>query len=258
MALERRIIKSSFVAGSTFDHKPGEISDTTSEVAKDYVNEDAFRSPHFKISELIARQAGILQMENVQAQDKINNQVLDRLKEVQEKAYAEGYALGLKEGGEKAFEEMKAVLTARMRDLESIVKNIEDLKVRVLVDNEAALIRLVYLVANKIALRDLDENHEAVREILKSVIGETQADEKIVVKMSPDDLKFIESLQETTGEKIESLERAKLVGLPEIRRGGCVIETEFGSVNATVDERVDRVWQTLQTRIPHNRETKNE
>lgn len=258
MALERKIIKSSSVAATTFDFKPSEISDTTSMVAKDFVHEDAFRSPHFKISELIARQAGILQMENEVHQDKINAQVLDRLKEVQEKAYAEGHALGLKEGAERAFEEMKGVLVERMRTMETLIKTIEDLKTRLLVDNEAGLIRLVYLVANRIAMRDLEQNHEAVKEILTSVISELQADESIVVKMSTDDLKFIESLQEKAGEKIESLERAKLVAQADIKRGGCVIETEFGSVNATVEERVDRVWQTLESRIPHNREIKND
>jgi flagellar assembly protein FliH len=253
VALERKIIKSDFVAATTFDHKPAEIDDTTSDIAKDYVAVDAFRTKSFKISELVARQTGILQMETDKQQDKVNSQVLDRLKEVQEKAYSEGYALGLKEGTEKAFQESQAVLLERLHNMEELLKRIETLKSRLLVDNEGALIRLVFLVASKIAIRDLSEGGDAVKGILASVVGEVQADETVVVKLSPEDLQFMEELQQKTGQKIESLERVKLVAQPEIARGGCLIETEFGTVNATVEERVERVWQALQSRIPQNR-----
>lgn len=253
MALERKIIKSSSVATLTFDHKPGEISDKASMVAKDFVNEDAFRSPHFKISELIARQAGILQLENEVHQDKINAQVLERLKEVQEKGYAEGHELGRMEGAEKAFQETKASLLERMQAMESVLKRFEILKSQLLIDNEAALIKLVFLIAKKIAFRDLEEHHEAVRTILTEAVGEVQADEKVVVRISNDDLTFLNSLQERSGTKIEALERVKLVAQDNVTSGGCLIETEFGSVNATVEERVDRIWQTLQARMPQRR-----
>lgn len=242
----------------TFDHKPGEISDKTSSIARDYVDEDAFRSPHFKISELIARQAGILQLEGEAQQDKINAQVLEKLKEVQEKAYEEGHQLGMIEGTEKAFQEMKAELVERMKSMESMLKRIEVLKKQLLIDNEAGLIKLVFEIAKKIAFRDLEQHHDAVKEIMTSVVGEAQADETVVVRLAPKDIAFLEELQAKAGERIEGLERVKMIPQENVKSGGCLIETEFGSVNATVEERVDRIWQTLQGRVPQKIEPKTE
>jgi flagellar assembly protein FliH len=162
------------------------------------------------------------------------------------------------EGGEKAFQEMKAAMVERMNSLEKLLKRIEDLKGQLLIDNEAALVKLSFLIAKKIAYRDLEEHHEAAREILKSVVGEVQADEKVVVRLSHEDMGFLETLQTKSGEKIEGLERVKLVSQDGIKSGGCLIETEFGSVNATVEERVDRIWQTLQARMPQKRQENNE
>ena len=250
MALEKPIIKANVAGATTFDYRPREFLAQASLAAKNYVDEDSLRSPDFKISELVAQQAGISQLESEAHQDRINAQVLARLKEVQEKAFEEGYELGLIEGTEKAFQEEKGNLLDKMKMFESLLRTIEELKTQLLIDNEAELVRLVFLTAQKIALRDLEGNREAVREILTNVIGEIKMDERVVVRLSTEDLYFLETLQDKSGKRIESLERVKFVAEDGIKSGGCLIETEFGNVDATVEERVERTWQTLLTRIP--------
>jgi flagellar assembly protein FliH len=252
VALEKPIIKADIAGGTTFDYKPREFATGTTSVARNYVDEDAFRSPDFKISELVSKQAGISQLESEAHQDKINNQVLARLGEVQERAYHEGYELGLIEGTEKAFQEAKVDLTGKMNALESVLRNIEEIKKTLLIDNEAEFIKLVFEVAKRIALRDIEGNREAVLEMIQNVVGEAQADEKIVVHLSTEDHYFLETLQDKSGQRIESLERVKFISEDNVKSGGCLIETEYGSVDATVEERVERVWQTLLAKIPQH------
>lgn len=253
MALERGIIKSKAAEKNTFDYKPREISRESTQVARDFVNEDAFISSDFQISELVAKQAGITQLADDAHRDEINRQVLEKLKEVQEKAYQEGYELGLIEGTEKAFLESKADLQSRMNALESILSRIETLKTSLTQENESQLIGLLFQIAKRIAMRDLEENRAATLEILRTTVGDTQTDERVNVRLNSIDLAFIESMQEKTGQRIEALERVKFVVDDAITPGGCLIETEFGNINATLEERVERVWQTLQSRIPHKK-----
>lgn len=250
MPLEKSIIKADTAPASTFEYKPRELNIEISEVARSYVDRDSFKSPDFKISDLVAQQAGISRLESDAYQDKINMQVLERLKEVQEKAYEQGYELGLIEGNEKAFAENQAALLERLKTMEGQLKIMENLKQNLLVESEDALIQLVYHVARRIGLRDLEENREGVLEILKNVVTEMQSDERVTVRMANDDLVFIEGLQEKSATRIEGLERVKFVLDETVKPGGCMIETEYGNVDATVEERVDRVWQTLKSRIP--------
>lgn len=254
MALEKSIIKAEVAEKTTFDFKPREIGTDVSVVARDFVEVDSFRSTDFKISELIAKQAGISQLESDAQKDKINAQVLEKLKEVQEGAYKEGHDLGLIEGTEKALQEAKNDLHERLKAMDTLLQNIETLKSRLLIDNEAQLVRLVFLVAKKMALRDLEQNREAVLEILKHVVGEMQTDERITVKLSAEDLYFLEGLQDKVKERIQNFERIQFSADEKVKSGGCLIETEYGSVDASVDERVERTWATLQSRIPQNRE----
>jgi flagellar assembly protein FliH len=250
MALEKPIIKATAAEKTTFDYKPREFGGSPSEVAQSYVDLDAFRSKDFKLSELIAQQAGISKLESNAHQDKINTQVLERLKEVEERGYKEGFELGLIEGTEKAFVEAKAELLQKLAMFEAVLKRIEELKKQLLIDNEAALIQLVFHTAKKMALRDLKDNREAVLEILRDVVSELQEDERVNVKLSGEDLYFIETLQEKGKQQIESLKRVKFVADDKLTSGGCVIETEYGNVDASVEERVERTWQTLLARVP--------
>jgi flagellar assembly protein FliH len=250
MALEKSIIKSAAAEKSTFEYKPRELGGQPSEVARNFVDVDAFRSSDFKISDLIAQQAGISQLEDDAQQGKINAVVLERLKEVEERAFEEGYELGLIEGTEKAFQEAKADLLAKLTMFENVLLRVEELKKQLLIDNEAALIQLVFHTAKKMALRELKDNREAVLEILQHVVGEIQDNETVNVRLSSEDLLFIEGLQERGGQNIENLKRVKFLPDDKMTSGGCFIETQFGSVDASVEERVERTWQTLLARTP--------
>lgn len=258
MALEKAIIKAQAAEKTTYEYKPRDIGGGASQIAKNYVDQDRQISPDFKLSELIAKQAGISQLESDAQKDKLNAQVLEKLKEIEEDAYKQGHELGLIEGTEKAFQELKVELEARLRSMDELFKNIESLKSRLMVNNEAELIKLVYLIAKKIALRDMEEHREAVAEIINHVVGEMQTDERISVRLSAEDLYFLETLQDKANERIQNFDRIKFVADDKIKSGGCLIETEYGTVDATVEERVERTWTTLQTRIPQNRDGKKE
>lgn len=252
MGLEKGIIKASVASQKTFDFKPREIEITPSGSAVDFANDNMEKSSSFAISDLIAQQTGISKLQSEAQQDSVNARVLEKLKEVEEKAYREGYDLGQIEGTEKAFKESQGDLNDRLKVIEEIIKSIEKQKRQILIDNEATVINLVFQVAKKLALRDLSEHREAAVEILREVLGQMTNDEKIVVHLANEDLLFIETFQEKSNQRIEGLERTKLIASDKIQVGGALIETDFGTVDASVEERVERVWQTLQSKIPKN------
>ena len=107
MSLEKGIITATSADKASYEYKPRELNLNSSTIAKTFVSEDAFVSKDFKISDLVAQQAGITQLADDAQRDKINALVLEQLKDVQEKAYKEGYELGLVEGTEKAFQDSR-------------------------------------------------------------------------------------------------------------------------------------------------------
>ena len=250
MALDKGIIKAQQALKSTFDYKARDLTAAISPAAQSYADRDASRSPDFKLSALIAEQTGISRLENDAVQDAINARVLDRLAEVEEKAYREGFELGQTEGGERAFVAAQEALNQRLDSLNTVMARLERVRETRLVENETELLRLTFLIASKIAMRDISENAEAVLPILKQIVGEMQEIEKITVNISPGDNETIAALVERGDPRVEILARTKMVVDESVQPGGCLVKTSFGDVLATLDERVERVWTALVARAP--------
>lgn len=253
MAGDRSIVKGIQEGQVVFDFKPRELNVGVSQSARDFVSLDNQQSPDFKISELVSKQVGIHQLESEADEDQINERVLERIKEIQEKGYQEGYDLGLADGREKAFQEAQAEFAQRLQSLDSLLVTIEEQRRQILIDNEQQFISLLFQIAKKISMRDLSEHRDAVVEILRHLVEEMNEDEKITAHVSIADLQFINSIKDKTSKKIEKIKKIKLVEDERITPGGCVMETGFGSVDASVEERVERAWELLSNRIPQKR-----
>jgi flagellar assembly protein FliH len=253
MAGDRSIVRGKKEGQVIFDFKPRELSVGVSQSARDFVSMDNQQSPDFHISELVAKQVGIHQLESEANEDQINERVLERIKEIQEKGYKEGYDLGLADGREKAFQDAQVEFAERLGSLDTLLHSIEDQRRQILVDNEEQFITLLFQIAKKISMRDLGEHREAVVEILQHLVEEMNADEKITAHVNQADLTFINAINEKSNQKIEKIKKIKFLEDDRITPGGCVMETGFGSVDASVEERVERAWQLLKDRVPQKR-----
>src|ERR1700678_2581196 len=127
MVPERSILKSEIALEHVFDYKPKEFTKDISAAAVDYVHGEDERGKDFLISDLAAQQSGVSKLEEERNRGLINDQVLEKLKEVQERAYKEAYDLGHQEGKELAFNEEKTNLSAKLRELDQLLLSIESL-----------------------------------------------------------------------------------------------------------------------------------
>ena len=244
------ILKKESAMNSAFKHNPKSIHTETTKVAKDFVTLQAREVSDFQIATIVSEQSGVraLQKKNIDAQ--VEETVLDRLKEIEEKAYKQAYDLGLIEGTEKAFEEKKADLQAKLNDLDESLKSLEVLKKKFYNENENFIIHLVYHVAKKIALREVSLSQEPVVKMLTDLVEEVQGADTINVRLNPENMKFIEELRSKKIKEVENLERVKLISDPALTKGGCVIETNYGSIVNTVEQRVEKAWNLLQAKMP--------
>lgn len=206
--------------------------------------------PSFRIDRIVADQTGVAELERLSIEEKVEREALARLKDLQEEAYQQAYQLGLDEGREQAFQEQKAVLEEKVRHLDEVLNAIIDLKTQLVTFNETHIMKLVYYLARRIALDEIAEKPEVILPVLRQAISGAQADETITVYLSPSDLEFVEQTKEKLGKDFESLKKARLEASEEIQSGGCVVETNYGDVDATVEQRLEKLWTNLAEKLP--------
>jgi flagellar assembly protein FliH len=248
------VLKKDSADRMAFKHHPKAFQLEATDMAKDFVSMQSDKKSDFHIAEVVAAQSGIqaIQKKNIEAQ--VEGTVLERLKEMEEKAYAQAYELGLHEGHDKAFEDSRADLHARLEKFDQFLLLLENLKVKILKENEAAIVQLIYQIASRIAMREIKMLQHPIVELLNELVQEVQGAENIVVKVNPDDLKYLEELRAKNVKEVEKLTRVQLNANPSIETGGCIMETNYGIINATIQKRVEKAWAVLEAKLPSIRE----
>jgi len=252
---DKNILKSTLAAEKVFDYKPREFTIEVTKAAFSYVHDEKARQSDFVISELAAQQSGVSQLEDQRSQELINEQVLVKLQEVQERAYKEAYDLGFQEGNQRGFQQQQAEMAEKLKTLNSLLASIETLKKDLLVENEGQFVEMAFEIAKRIALRDLSQNRDAVVQIIQTLIQEMQGEQQVTVHAFPEDIQVLEDMQKRTDLPVEILKKIKVVADPAIEAGGCVIDLQYGQVDLTASDRVERIWQALEKQILINKKS---
>jgi flagellar assembly protein FliH len=230
---------------------PREFPNKISEAAVKFVKFQATENSNdFKIDRIVSMTTGIAELEKISLSERVEAEALVRLKAMQEEAYQQGYDLGRDEGQESAYLEKTQDLSQRISQIDAVVSSLTVLKNQLVKQNEVSLVELVFKIAEKIAMTELKMNPELVMAVLQQAAAETQDEESIVIRLAQSDIEFIEAAKTRLGQEFEFLKRAKIEASAEVVAGGCMLITNFGQVDATVEKRIEKVWQSLHEKLP--------
>lgn len=250
MTMTKAVLKSDTSGNVIFDFKAKEITSKASSTAEEFISQEAQRASDFKIDPLAAEQAGIASLQRQALNDRIEEEALQQLKVVQEKAYREAYDLGLAEGREQAFNESKSAISLRLGHLDNALVTIENLKSKLVADHESQIVSMIYGLAKKIAVREIQENPDSIVNVILQIVADAQSEETVTIRLSQDDMRFIETIRDKSGKAAEPLKRLKLEVGENITSGGCILSSNYGTIDATLEMRLERAWKTISDRLP--------
>lgn len=250
MSIFKAIVKKEKSADVVFDFKAREFPLVIGPSASQFVAGTVEKHTDFKINPLAAEQSGIAQLQRDALNDRIEEEALQQLKAVQEKAYKEAYELGLTEGREQALQEQREVLAQKIAHFDEILRTLEGMKTKIVADHEAHILRMIHELACRIAMREIKADPASILPVVLEVVADAQSDEQLTIHMTPEDAAFLEKTREKTGKTAEILRRVKFETSEAITGGGCYLESNYGSIDATIEMRVNRAWETLNERLP--------
>lgn len=149
---------------------------------------------------------------------------------LEREAYEKGFAAGEKAGFELGVKKAEVLFSGLSR----ILDELSDFKTSLYGPCEHEMVALSLAIARKVIQREVEKKDsvlDCVRVAIKSVVAAGE----IVIKVNPRDL---EVLNDNKGE-FSRFSGAGVKGLkieadPEIDKGGCVIETNYGEVDASI------------------------
>ena len=155
--------------------------------------------------------------------------ILSQVESERDRARKEGFQKGREEGLAEVTEEL---VKARV------------LKEKFFAENESEVLRLVMAMAEKVIGQTVQTHADAFRSVVKQALEHSIGD-RIVVRLNPADLARIRA-EDTTFKSI--LDRTKQLYFKEdgaIGVGGCVVETEIGTIDAQLETQLKAIKKAL-------------
>jgi len=153
----------------------------------------------------------------------------------------EAFEKGLVEGKNLAerglFNVFKALRTAS--------ETIHSMREKVLRESEDELLKLIIMVARKVILREVSQNRDILSAVVQNAISGLSERDEITVRLNPDDYALVTSGREDILSKELASDRLHLKPDTTVLSGCCLIDTEMGTINASIDAQLDEIFRRL-------------
>lgn len=182
-------------------------------------------------------------------QDAINKakkQVLEIKEQARKEGLESGYTEGFKNGEQAARDEFSpflATLQKSIQDLSVFRKNMYD-KV------EREMLEMVVGLAKKVVQFELTTRENSVQEIIRLAVQEVVHKESMIIKVNPADKKHAEDFRPEIKEMFHEIKNIQIEEHSGVERGGCMIETNFGTIDARIDKLTEQIDNILHLAPP--------
>lgn len=157
-------------------------------------------------------------------------------------AYARGVA-----DGERALSEQLVRQRAELRDVQDrLFARLEGAIPQVVRDCEQALIAIAWETARKV-VDSLEITPAMIEAALNEALGSLRQTGRVRVQLHAEDLALIEGVNSPVLLKELGGERIRFEASPEVGRGGCLVYTDFGTVDARREVKLELLRQSMES-----------
>jgi len=111
-------------------------------------------------------------------------------------------------------------------------------------ETEGAVIKLALEAAQKI-VAGLPLNVEMVEAVVREALGRIEDTAEILVQLHPEDLLLLRKNNASVLEGRPDTGPIRFAGCSEVTRGGCIVQTRFGRIDARREVKLEQLAQTL-------------
>lgn len=157
---------------------------------------------------------------------------------------------GQKEGLEKGFQEGREEVSRLVERLHKVITQAIDKRGQIIEEAETQVINLVLLMTRKV-IKVISENQKNV--VINNVVQalrKLKSRGDVVIRVNLADL---ELTTEHTNDFLSMVENVKSISILEdssVDRGGCIIETDFGQIDARISSQIHEIEEKILELMP--------
>ncbi|MEE9911273.1 MAG: hypothetical protein K4571_06070 [Deltaproteobacteria bacterium] len=170
---------------------------------------------------------------NNQAAEKSVSVTDSHIKKIEQEAYRKGYADGLKTQNKD--------IAAKLDALASITRTLPQIKKDILEKGEEQMVKLSLAIAEKILQQEVSTRKEIIMDVLKGALKNIAETDGMKIRLNPQDFRYMMEVKKEFLQSFDGIRNMVFEEDSSIKRGGAVVETQFGEVDARLENQLREI-----------------
>jgi flagellar assembly protein FliH len=164
-----------------------------------------------------------------------------KIQMVEREAHQKGLSEGIREGREQ----QKKETIQGLQTLNALIRDISGLKTAMLEAAEQQILELVLAVAEKVIHMETTTNRDVIRNVLRAAMKSIVDRENMKIRVHPQDFQYMLEIKSDFLKNFDGIKNIVFEEDASITRGGAVVETMFGEVDARVDQQYNEIKSVM-------------
>jgi len=173
---------------------------------------------------------------------KIMRRAGEQAESLRQEAYAEGLARG--EAAGKA--EGLAQYEQRLQDFAALFAALDGEQEALLRQHEESMLALITTMVDRLVYHEVSVNPLVIQACLKKAMEFVVENSTVRIHLHGDDFARLKKASLENSRLIEGKNRIQLVEDPNIALGGCLLKTDFGEIDATLENCKARLYAAVE------------
>lgn len=204
-----------------------------------YLYEQGYSSIEEFESSISQRQAKV--KEDMLLAEAMLSEAKEKSQKIYEEAYAKGFRHGQSDAEVKVLEKTETLLDY-LRDLGQAIALSQE---KIVMSAEKSIGKLALAVAGKLVRREIHIDESVVEDIVRESLEAVKSGNSIKLKVNARDIDRIRDCKDTLLRAADDIPDFEIVEDPRVEQGGCIVETDFGIVDARIDSQLQEIGRAF-------------
>ncbi len=169
-----------------------------------------------------------------------------RVAEIEHEAYQKGYDAGREVGFKKGQAEVRRLIDR----LGTIVGQAIDVREDIIAASEKQMVDMILMIARKVIKDEVVERKEVVLNNIREALRRIKDRDRVDIRVNFMDLELTTAHKDELIKMMESLRKVNIYEDSRIDRGGCIIETDVGSIDARISTQLKELEEAIRNAEP--------
>ncbi len=169
-----------------------------------------------------------------------------RVADIEHEAYQKGYNAGREIGYREGQGEVRRLIDR----LGTILGNAIDVREQIVRESEKLMVEMILMIARKVIKDEIIERKEVVLNNIREALARIKERDRVDIRVNFADLELTTAHKDEIVKMMESLRKVNIYEDSRVDRGGVIIETDVGAIDARISTQLKEIEQAIRDAKP--------